>query len=163
MWRNRHFEENGLFIVVTEWIGMCNKNKGIVYRFWFQALAEYSKLLVIQYPSIWNSHASGRNFKDNLPFYKIASKIKLWHVYVHLPCICSPSPHWEHCLFSIIGVIRVMMHDYSRCRIWDHVAVYSTWNLSLISFCLQEGTQELKQKCVVLSLKQKIKILTWKR
>jgi hypothetical protein len=28
----------------------------------------YSTLLIIQYPSIWNSHAHSNNFKENLSF-----------------------------------------------------------------------------------------------
>jgi hypothetical protein len=46
--------------------------------------AKYSKFLVIWYPSIQNSHPTGRNFKENLQFLLSYSKTDLW-------CTCSPT------------------------------------------------------------------------
>jgi uncharacterized integral membrane protein len=161
MWRNRHFKENSLFIVITEGIGVCIKNKGILYRSWLQTLAEYNKLLVIQYANIGILMDLGEISKIIYHFIKyFENKV--------MTGVCSPTMHqfskpWLETMtiFYHIGVITVTLHDYSRSsRIWDHVALYSIWNPSLISPCLQEGTQKLKQKCVVLSLKQEIKVLT---
>jgi hypothetical protein len=43
----------------------------------WHSLSNRSKLSVIRYPYIRYSHATGNNFKENLTFHKITSKIKL--------------------------------------------------------------------------------------
>jgi hypothetical protein len=63
-----------------------------------QLIAIHSKLPVISYPSTENSHATSKNFSENLTFYKVISKQSCHvHMFTHhaavLPATIGSTAH----------------------------------------------------------------------
>jgi hypothetical protein len=54
---------------------------------------KYNKLPVIQYPDIWNSHQTSKNFKEKFPLLCCYSKPNLIFAYVQPPHSSSSSCH----------------------------------------------------------------------
>jgi hypothetical protein len=113
---------------------------------------QYSNLSLVCCWSIWNSHPGGKNLIESIIIFIKLLKTNLQPTNVHLPHSSSPSCHWW--CYPLASVIHMPLQK----RLVEFVIVLQYVYLKSCthqSALLPRKTfmQELKQKCVTLTLR----------